>query len=349
ISDKLQPHVISMNDKVTLHAIWEPDNVFSILSIPFRILKLRPDLVHFNLHMAVFGKTRLANFVGLSIPFLCRLMGIPCIVTLHNIVERIKIEKTGMKNTFLNRLGTFLATKLLTLSSLLTVTVRSYVGFLRRRYKASKIRWVPHGAWNVKFSNPVKVGNPHNILYFGHHGPYKDPKLLFDAIRILSRKRGVKLTIAGSSHPNYPNFLEEHKSNNNLPNAHFLGFVPNDLIPDLFRKVNLLVLPYHTCTGTSGVAHLAASYGVPIVATDLPELRELANEGCGIVFCSHDPVSLAERIEYVLDNSEVAFELRERNLRFVQDRTWDKIARAFEKCYCEVLRRRYESARVTPN
>ncbi len=263
-----------------------------------------------------------------------------------------------------------MATKLLTLSSLLTVTVRSYVDLLSRRYKTNRITWIPHGTWNTKFSYPIKVGNPndilhpvpdkkhlafckswesrkHNtsdktILYFGHHGPYKDPKLLFDAIRILSRKRDIQLIVAGRSHPNYPNFLEEHKRENDLPNVHFTGFVPNDLIPFLFRKTDLLVLPYHTCTGTSGVAHLAASYGVPIVATDLPELRELANEGCGIALCSHDPVSLAEKIEYILGNPEAAFEFSERSLKFAQDRTWDKIARRFEKCYCEVQGRGYD-------
>lgn len=339
VCDNNRPSTISISDKVTLHGVWESDNIFSILSIPFRILKLRPDIVHFNLHMAVFGRTRIANFVGLSIPFLCRLMGIPCIATLHNIVERIDVEKTGMKNTFLNRLGAFLVTKLLTLNSLLTVTVRSYVGFLHRRYKCSNIKWVPHGTWKVNLFNQIGGGNSYNILYFGHHGPYKDPKLLFDAIQILSRKLKIQLIVGGHSHPNYPNFLEEHKNNNNLSNVHFTGFVPNSLLHDLFQKVDLLVLPYHTCTGTSGVAHLAASHGVPIVATDLPELRELANEGCGIVFCSHNPVSLAKKIEYVLGNPEVAFDLRERSLRFAHGRTWDKIARAFEKCYGEVLKK----------
>lgn len=88
-----------------------------------------------------------------------------------------------------------------------------------------------------------------------------------------SRRKGVKLVIARSSHPNYPNFLDKYKSENCLPCVQFTGYVPESQLPSLLEKVDVVVLPYFTCTGTSGVAHLVSSYGVPIIATDLPEFR----------------------------------------------------------------------------
>ena len=78
--------------------------------------------------------------------------------------------------------------------------------------------------------------------------------------------------------------------------------------------------------------------GVPIIATDLPEFRELAEDGCGMVLSLHDPEALAERIEQILNNPDLARELRERNLRFAQERTWDKIASLFCKVYEQIKR-----------
>jgi glycosyltransferase involved in cell wall biosynthesis len=282
--------------------------------------------------MAVFGRTRLANFIGLLLPFLCRLMGFKVVVTLHNIIERIDVEKTGFKNTFLNRLGVFIAYKFLTLSHVITLTMRSYVKLFKERYKCKRVVWIPHGTWKVDRVDPSKVSNSGIILYFGHSGPYKDLSLLLEAFKILKQRMKVKLIIAGESHPNYPGFLEKYKSITS-DDVEFTGYVPEEKLPSLFGKATLVVLPYHTCTGTSGVAHLASSYGLPIVATDLPEFRELKEEGCGIILSRHDPETLAEKIELVLNNSELAYRLREKNLEFAKGRSWDKIAQLLLKVY----------------
>jgi len=330
-----------ISSKITLYRTWKPDNITSLAFIPFKILRLKPDIVHFNVHMAVFGRSRLANFIGLSLPFLCRLMGFRTLVTLHNITEKIDVEKCGYKNNFINRLGSFIATKLLTLASAITVNVRSHVKILRKKYKCERVWWIPHGTWKVNLPNTRNLTINPTILYIGHSGPYKDLDLLFKAFRILSQKRrDVKLFVVGNSHPNYPNFLDEYKSKNNLSNVQFTGYVPEDQLSTIFGKASVVVLPYHTCTGTSGVAHLAASYGVPIIATDLPEFHELVEEGCGIFLSPHNPEALAERIEYILNNHNMWRELKKQNLSFAQGRTWNKIALSFCKVYEQITERR---------
>ena len=50
--------VCQINDKVTLHKVWKSDDPLSFLSIPKKIMALKPDIVHFNVHMAVFGQSR---------------------------------------------------------------------------------------------------------------------------------------------------------------------------------------------------------------------------------------------------------------------------------------------------
>lgn len=330
---------IRVDDKITLHRIWKQDGLLSVACMPFRILRLKPDVVHFNLHMAVFGHSRLVNFVGLSLPFLCRLIGFKTLVTLHNLTEKINVEKTGFKDTATNRFGAFIATKLLSMSSAVTLTVKSYVGAFRRRYKCKNVLWIPHGTGKITYTNGGhRVSNSETILYFGHSGPYKDLELLLKTFKVVERRNnGIKLVIAGDSHPNYPGFLEQFRSGNDFHNVEFRGYVPEHGLRSLFQEANVVVLPYHTCTGTSGVAHLASSFGTPMVATDLPEFRELAEEGCGLLLAPHCPDALADKIEEIIDNPGLTVKLKERNLQFARRRSWDIIASSFCTLYKELL------------
>jgi glycosyltransferase involved in cell wall biosynthesis len=340
ITDTLEgPEIQDLNEKVTIHRTWKSDSPLSMISILLKIMKLKPDIVHFNVHMAVFGRSRIANFAGLSLPFLCRVMGFKTVATLHNIIDKIDVEKTGYRNTFLNRMSAFMVTKLIALSSVVTLTMKSHSDFFKQRYNCKHTETIPHGTWKNNSYNREHILKSESILYVGHSGPYKDLDLLFDAFRLLeTKKRGLKLIVAGTSHPNYPGFLKNVRRHNNFENVLFTGYVPEDQLQALFEKANAVILPYHTCTGTSGVAHLASSYGTPIVATDLPEFRELAREGCGLLISQHRPEALAEKIEEIIDNPTLALKLKERNFTFANQRCWDNIASQFSSLYDELLK-----------
>ncbi|MCW3994702.1 MAG: glycosyltransferase [Candidatus Bathyarchaeota archaeon] len=325
-----------LSKSTTAYRLWKPDSPLSLLSIPLKILKLKPDIVHFNVHMAVFGRSRIANFVGLSLPFICKLMGFKTVVTLHNMVDKIDVEKTGYKNSFINRLSAFLVTKLIAASSAVTLTMKSHTEFFKERYRCKNAVTIPHGTWTSTLHTPI-VQKTDSILYIGHSGPYKDIDLLLNSFKILEeKKRGLKLIMAGSSHPNYPQYLEKYKGKSQ-ENLIFTGYVPENQLQALFEKANAVILPYRTCTGTSGVVHLASSYGTPIIATDLPEFRELAKEGCGLLISQHCSTALAQRIEQVIDDPKLALELKERNLNFAHSRSWDKVATNFCNLYSELM------------
>lgn len=332
--------VEKINDKITIHRVYKADDLFSFLFILLKILSLKPDIVHFNVHMAVFGRSRLANFVGLSLPFACRIMGFKTVVTLHNIIEKIDIEKTGYMNTFINRNGAFLAAKLLALTSAVTFTMKSHADFFKKRYRCKNVKFIPHGTWKNSLKDHGHFWTSGTVLYMGHSGPYKDLNLLFDAFQKLEKKRPeVRLVVGGVSHPNYPGFLERSRSHHSLMRICFTGYIPDNQLPAILGNANVVILPYFTCTGTSGVAHLASSYGTPIVATDLPEFRELAKEGCGIIVAPHDSEALAQAMEEVIDNPNLALKLREQNLYFAAKRTWDIVASRFCTLYSELLNR----------
>jgi glycosyltransferase involved in cell wall biosynthesis len=111
----------------------------------------------------------------------------------------------------------------------------------------------------------------------------------------------------------------------------------NDLA-GVFEKVDVVVLPYLTATGTSGVFHLACGFGKPIIASDLPELRELVTEGASAILVPPGDVkALKDAILSVLDNKELRASMERQNLAFAQMENWGAVAEAYEKVYLETL------------
>ena len=239
------------------------------------------------------------------------MMGFKNVTTLHNLIDTIDVEKTGFKNSLLNRASAFLITKLIASSSTVTLTMKSHTKLFQKRYHSKEAVTIPHGTWNGTEFQPTGVHEKDCLLYIGHSGPYKDLDLLFDAFSILEqKKRKLKLIFAGTAHPNYPNYLEKYKKRSD--NVYFTGYVPETQLQALFEKANAVILPYRTCTGTSGIAHLPSSYGTPIVATDLPEFRELAKEGCGLLLSKHQAKAIAACIEEIMDNPNLALSCKEK-------------------------------------
>ena len=194
--------------KVEVLRVWKADDPFSILGIVLQIFKLNPDVVHFNVHFQSYGRSRLANFVGLSLVFLCRLVGLRVVVLVHNLGEKVDLEKVRLKPTLLNRVGILVATKLILSAPRVVVTVRSYAEYLRKRYNHRGVLYIPHGT-SVNDSSSIDPDEK-VVLMFGHMGPSKGLPVILRAFEELMRERDdVRLVVAGSSHPNFPGYLEE--------------------------------------------------------------------------------------------------------------------------------------------
>ncbi|HKZ87829.1 MAG TPA: glycosyltransferase [Candidatus Bathyarchaeia archaeon] len=327
---------VNKDSKVKVLRVWKADNFLSILAILSYILKLKPDVVHFNVHFQSFGRSRLANFTGLSLIFLCRLMGFKVLAEVHNLGEKVDLEKVRLKPSMLNKMGILIATKLILSAPRIVVTVRSYVEYLTKRYGHKGVRYIPHGTAAINYTSidpEEKV-----ILIFGHMGPYKGLPVIMKAFEELRQENhNVKLVVAGSSHPNFPGFLEEFV-NKRIPKMEFLGYVPEENMAQVFRTADVVVIPYFTTTGTSGVFHLACGYGKPIVASDLPEIREIVAEGASAVLVPPGNVeALKDAILKVLRNPEMAAKMGDQNLSFARKESWSVVAEEYEEAYLELL------------
>jgi len=339
LADKASKRGRNRSSKVEIRSVWSHDNPISIFKMLFEILKVKPDLVHYNVHFQSFGRSRIANFVGLCLPFFTRLLGRKTLVTIHNFGEKVDLEKCGLKPSIINRIGIRIATKLISMANLVTVTVSSYINYLRRNYGCDRVVYIPHGTYVDAFNAGLNSDPPHKnrkkvILMFGHMAPYKGLTILMDVFQEISKEReDVELVIAGDDHPNFPGYLESQKRD--VPGIKYLGYVPEEDVPAVFKEAFMVVLPYLTATGTSGVFHLACGFGKPIIVSDLPEIRELIKEGASaIIVPPGDAEELKKAILMLLDNQHLAEKIGRINLNFAQKESWDIIAKRFTETYC---------------
>ena len=263
--------------------VWQFNGITNTLRILAKVRELKPDVVWFNLLFATFGNqlNPAAAFMGLFTPALLRAAGYKTHITLHHLMDHIDLEHAGVRNPLVYRTAGWIATKALLMANSVTVLLPAYQKTLVEKYKAKNAYFSPHGIFCSRPEPPQmdRRGNPeHRLLAMGHWGTYKRLEMLMEAFpRIAAQIPNAKLVIAGCDHPMTPGYIESvAQKYRHDPRIEFAGYVPEAAIPELFRNTSLLLMPYSSSTGSSGVAHQAAEYGVPIVCADIPDFREMA-------------------------------------------------------------------------
>jgi glycosyltransferase involved in cell wall biosynthesis len=305
------------------------------------VIRLNPDVVHFNCNYKSYGNGRIANFIGLCLPFMCRVINRKSIVTFHNLAEKLDLAKTNLEILPLDEVGIILVTKLVSLASCVTVTIRSYVEYIKKRYECKRVIYVPHGTWMYD-NEDVNEQTEKAVLLFGHMSPYKGLLILLEAFKkVVVDFPEAKLIVAGSENPNFPGFLNMVKNETNAPYIEFTGYVDEENVSKIFKRASVVVLPYLTCIGTSGVFHLACSYGKPIIASDLPEIRELISDGAAALLVPPGNIKrLSNAILNVLKNPKLMKEMGFKNYTFAKKETFDEVAKTFERIYLELTNTR---------
>jgi glycosyltransferase involved in cell wall biosynthesis len=260
---------------------------FGSLSTPWRLVntirKLKPDVVWFNLVFSSFAtpENPVAAFAGLSAPALVRAAGFYTHITLHHIIEHVDFAAAGVRLERLYRVGTDVATRALLRANSVSVLLPGYHQTLVTKYAAQNVLLGTHGTFAATPTPPdfTKRGNPHQrILAIGHWGTYKRLETLMDAFPlVLEKVPDAKLVVAGANHHTRAGYWESIRDAQppSLP-IEFRGYVAEEEIPELFQSTSILVLPYDSATGSSGPAHQACEYGVPIVCADIDDFRGMA-------------------------------------------------------------------------
>ncbi|HUA14216.1 MAG TPA: glycosyltransferase [Verrucomicrobiae bacterium] len=328
-------------DGFPVERCWSYDRPSSVVRLVRTVNRLKPDVVWFNLIFGTFGHSPVVAFSGLMTPLLVRLTGCYTHVTLHHLMDTVDLKDAGVRHEWLYHMAGALATRGVLLSNSVSVLIPRYRKILNDKYGRDNVYLRSHGilAHRPEVPDFSRRGSPtHRILAFGKWGTYKRLELMIEAFALVGRELpDAKLVIAGGDHPQATGYVESVKRQHaNNPSIEFCGYVPEDELAELFQGSTVTVLPYSSSTGCSGVAHLACTYGVPIVCSDLLDFRQMAqSEELAIEFFPPGSAEgLANCLIELLQNSSKQWGMAIQNftagLRMTMPNVVQKYVRHFE-------------------
>ena len=160
------------------------------------------------------------------------------------------------------------------------------------------------------------------VLYTGHLYKWKGVDTLIAAAGLLSQE--VAVYLVGGMEKDLAR-LDCH-----LPNVKIMGHRPYAEIPFWLKAADVLVLP------NSGKEEISRSWTSPmkafeymaaqrpIVASDLPSIREILNERNSILVEPDNPQELARGIKMALEGEALSSGIAAQAFKEVQNYTWQK-------------------------
>ena len=173
------------------------------------------------------------------------------------------------------------------------------------------------------------------VLYAGHLFEWKGANVLLEAARnfqfpisnFQKNKENILFVFVGGTDYDIKNF---RKKGEGLTNVLIVGRKPHADMPVYLKAGDILALPN---SGKEAISQKFTSplklfeYMAskrPIIASDLPALREILNDQNSVLVKSDDPKLLADAIRGILNNYKLTEELADRAFIDVQNYTWDK-------------------------
>ncbi|HET9182072.1 MAG TPA: glycosyltransferase [Candidatus Angelobacter sp.] len=342
LADELQEPLPELPE-FNVERCWTMNRLSNHRHVLKAIREIRPDVVWFNLVFSSFGtkESPLAAFSGLTLPATTRLAGFYTHVTLHHLMDHIDLEDAGVRHKTMFRLAGNAATRMILMANSVSVLLPAYRRTLIDKYRGENIHFRAHGILGARPEYPAfaQRGNPEQrILAFGKWGTYKRCEMLIEAFEEYVAKAvpEARLIIAGTNNGNSPGYIESLRARHgNHPNIEFTGYVEEEKIRDIFGSASFMVMPYTSATGASGVAHLAAQHGVPIICSDIPDFREMAeNEGLAIKFYPiGDKKALAQQMVELLQSEEEQRDMAEQNFSAALRLTMPQIIRQYVRSF----------------
>ncbi len=165
------------------------------------------------------------------------------------------------------------------------------------------------------------------ILYAGSFYLYdwKGVDVLLEVAQKLNAENWLFVLVGGNAKE-----IKEIQNKYQLENILLVGHQPQNEIPIYLKAADILVLPNkkgfeasEKYTSPLKLFEYMAS-GRPIVASDLPSIREILNENNAVLVEPNNAKALAEGIKKVLSNPELVDKISQKAYEDVKNYTWGK-------------------------
>lgn len=218
-------------------------------------------------------------------------LGARLIIEFHEVVDPLE-ESILPIRTYSRLMGTILRKNL----NAYLVHSESDRSLVAERYNIDpeKIHVVPHPLYdqygdvmdNNEAKDKIGLEEEYVILSFGLIRRYKGIPYLIEAFNDLPEDIAMRsrLLIVGEVWEDKEDLLDRINNSAYKEKITLIdGYAPDDMIPVYFSAANIVVLPY-TRASQSGIAHIAMSYGKPVVVSSVGGLKESMDNYEGVLF-----------------------------------------------------------------
>jgi len=170
------------------------------------------------------------------------------------------------------------------------------------------------------------------VLYTGHLYSWKGVDVLTEVSQYLPKN--IEIYFVGGTEKDIKRFKIQHsKRSDRRCRIQIVGHRPHLEIPYWLKSADVLVLPNTAkqdiskyWTSPLKMLEYMAS-GTPIVASDLPSVREIVDENSAFLVKPDDSLSLSQGIKKILQNTQLADMVSGQAFQNVQQYTWIKRAK----------------------
>ncbi len=174
---------------------------------------------------------------------------------------------------------------------------------------AGPVLVIPHGDERALLAGPVPPveGTEPEVLFFGSWTAYKGIDVLLEAFaQVRDALPAARLVLAGdvSADLDLPAVLARAAAIGGVDARP--GYLPVPEVPEVLGRARVVAVPYVRAS-QSGVAHLAYTFGRPVVGTDVGDLPAVIRHGStGLIVDPDDPTALADALVTLLADPALA-------------------------------------------
>lgn len=292
-----------------------------IFTLFFRLLVLpRQALIH--LHVAQAFSPEIVYLVS-------KLRGIPYLAHIH-----LDVDPSGPLGFLLETYKNIFLKRVLKSAAKIMCQTEQQKQLIASKYglPLHTIAVIPNGVGEEYFvSKKTNQNSVPHLLFVGRLAAQKNLPLLIEAVSKL--RTSIFLDIVGEGE--LKEKLEAVIQKYNLQNIHLHGKKTGKELLDFYRLADVFVLP-SVKEGISNAMLEALAAGLPVVASDSPEMRQILGE-CGILIQEPTAASYAKALDELLSNKQAIQHLRVLSVQIASSYSWKKVLDATEELYTEIF------------
>jgi len=314
-----------------LRKAFSPSSLSRFLSFKEirKIDEIKPDIIHFTTPLIP------------TIPLFMRLYGLgskyPVIHTKHHLrmLSGFCLESFGevVVNLF---------ERLIRCQKVIVHTKSDKNEMVKRGHsKEENVAVIPHGIYDLfkaREVNDYTANDEKCVLFFGYIKKYKGLEYLLKAAPLITGEvNDAKIIIAGEGDISpYQDLIKDCDSSRLEIYNRYLS---DEEVSALFQRSTVVVLPYTSMSGESGVLNIAYAFEKPVVSSNAEGFSEVLEDGVtGYIVPPKDHISLAKATVKILKDENLREEMGRGIRRKRQELSWDAIAKKHITVYRDLIR-----------